>query len=275
MIRTPILMYHSVCATPGRGAMAPFVLDPRLLASHLDVLAERRCHTAAELAAGADPDGTGVCLTFDDAYADFHDQVLPLLVERGVRATLYVPTAFVDGRARFLEPGPDADRAVLTRTQLAEVAASGLVEIGAHSHTHPQLDRVDRMRARAEARLPRSILEQELGVAVSTFAYPYGYHDRTVRAAVADAGYALAVAVANRRAHDDDPFAVPRLTVEAGTDEGGLADLLSRPWSHAARRWSEAKRVVARGIRHGGRAAGAPHPLDVPPTPLAAPGATP
>ena len=72
----------------------------------------------------------------------------------------------------------------------ADIAAEG-IEVAAHSHTHPQLDRVPAAVISDEVRRSRCLLEDKLGFAVDGFAYPFGYWDRAARAAVAAAGYPL------------------------------------------------------------------------------------
>ena len=53
---------------------------------------------------------------------------------------------------------------------------------------------------------------------VHSFSYPHGCYDHRVRSAVVEAGFRSAVAVKNALSHDhDDPFAIARWTVTAGT----------------------------------------------------------
>ncbi|MEP7161785.1 MAG: polysaccharide deacetylase family protein [Dermatophilaceae bacterium] len=251
-----------MCRRPGIGSFRRLVVDPDTLEEHLDRLAQDGWHGVAV----EDLDGAGprdVALTFDDGYADFHAHVLPLLQRYGVRASLYLPTAYVDGRAKFLEPGPDADRRLLTWSQVRELAESGHVEIGGHAHTHPQLDRVDPLRARAEVRLSKILLEQELQREVTSFAYPFGYHDRRCRADVSDAGYRRAVAVSERPVgpHDGE-LALPRLTIELGMDAATLMAMLQATPAFAGRATAEAKRWLWRGIRRARLEVAAPNPLE-------------
>lgn len=80
--------------------------------------------------------------------------------------------------------------------------------------THPQLDLVPLPRARQEIVESKDALEQMLGRAVTTFAYPHGHHTRALEEVVAEAGYTSAAAVRNMLSHDrDDVFAIARITV--------------------------------------------------------------
>jgi hypothetical protein len=89
---------------------------------------------------------------------------------------------------------------------------------------------------------------------VHSFAYPHGVYDRRVRQAVITGGYRSAVAVKNAVSHPaDDPFAIARWTVTAGTPASRIAQVLegeSVPvaWSHERVR-TRAYRMVRRGRR--------------------------
>jgi peptidoglycan/xylan/chitin deacetylase (PgdA/CDA1 family) len=102
--------------------------------------------------------------------------------------------------------------------QVRELAAAG-VEIGGHSHSHPQLDQVSDATLRFELIHCKEIVSDQLGTAPASFAYPYGYSSRRVRQAVRETGYAQALAVGNglaRRAQG--PYALRRVTVRRSTD---------------------------------------------------------
>ena len=107
--------------------------------------------------------------------------------------------------------------------QVRALAAAG-VEIGGHSHTHPQLDQLPDDRLRSELILCREIVSDQLGTAPVSFAYPYGYSSRRVREAVRETGYAQALAVSNGLARRrQGPYRLTRLTVRrtTGVEEFG------------------------------------------------------
>ena len=58
-----------------------------------------------------------------------------------------------------------------------------------YAHTHPELDHLPVAELTGQVRDPKTLMEDRLGVAVTSFAYPYGHYDRRVREAVAAAGY--------------------------------------------------------------------------------------
>lgn len=217
----PILMYHGVSDDPAprvrRLAVRPAAFAAQL--AHLRALGFTPL-TASGLVRAITDDGAGlpekpVALTFDDGYADFHRHALPVLAEFAVPATLYVTTGWIE------DAGPDAatgrpDR-MMTWSQVRAAADAG-VEVGAHTHSHPQLDQLPRAALGHELRAARERLEDVLGTAVAGLAYPYGYSNARVRDAVRAASYDYACAVGNRAARPgDDQYAVPRLTVRWST----------------------------------------------------------
>ncbi len=223
----PILLYHAVSAAPG-SQIAPFSVPPDEFRRHLDVLTEGgyTSVTFGDLVRG-ELDGIGppdadrrVVLTFDDGYADFAQAALPALRERSLVSTLFVTTGWLEGRGRR-EPGP-TDR-MLAWSQLTELLECG-VEVGAHSHSHPQLDTLTAGALRNELERPRSLLQEALGRPVDSVAYPHGYNGPRVRRATQAAGYRSAAAVRNAlHRWGEDPFAVARLTVTRSTTAGDVA----------------------------------------------------
>jgi peptidoglycan/xylan/chitin deacetylase (PgdA/CDA1 family) len=175
-----ILMYHRV-APPELGLGNP----PAVLAAHLATLRDR----ANVVLPGEPllPRRLNVCLTFDDAYADFYFRALPLLREYGMRAVLAVPTQYILDETTvppetrlavhqaaamsgetFREQAP-----FCTWAELREMQASGIVQIASHSHSHPDMRRPD-TDVDFECRHSRELLETKLGRPVDTFIYPYG-----------------------------------------------------------------------------------------------------
>jgi peptidoglycan/xylan/chitin deacetylase (PgdA/CDA1 family) len=249
----PVLMYHSI-ATGATRKFRRFAVDPAEFAAQMEYLAAAgyQTVTAAELAGRGPGDPVPsrlVVLTFDDAYTDFYSAALPVLREHGFRATLYVPTAYVGGTTRYNVSVGEENRAVLSWRALADIAAEG-IEVAAHSHSHPQLDRVPAAVVSDEVRRCRSLLEDKLGIAVDGFAYPFGFWNGAARHAVAAAGYRYACAVAElMTAPGDDMLTLPRLTINAGIGVAGLTRLLDVRPTPARRRAAAAKRVTWRAVR--------------------------
>lgn len=68
-----------------------------------------------------------------------------------------------------------ADRRMMNRTELVELARSEFVEIGAHTLTHPVLSALNRAGQVVEISESKRVLEQMLAAPVNGFAYPNGF----------------------------------------------------------------------------------------------------
>jgi peptidoglycan/xylan/chitin deacetylase (PgdA/CDA1 family) len=75
---------------------------------------------------------------------------------------------------------------LLTADELRHWAGQG-IEFGAHSRTHADLRKLRGAVLREEVAGSRADLEKLLGREVCSFAYPFGFYDDEVRAAVAEA----------------------------------------------------------------------------------------
>jgi peptidoglycan/xylan/chitin deacetylase (PgdA/CDA1 family) len=215
----PILMYHEIA---GRQETAsPLAVDPAAFSAQLEYLRAEgfTALTAAGLAAAAAGriplPRRPVVITFDDGFADFHAKALPALADCGFAATVFVTTGWVADAGRDsagTRPGQ-----MLTWSQILEAASAGM-EIGAHSHGHPQLDQLAGQRLRNELEVSKALLEDRLGRPVPGLAYPFGYSNARVRRQVGELGYEYACAVSNAIAGPaDDSFSLPRLTISRST----------------------------------------------------------
>jgi peptidoglycan/xylan/chitin deacetylase (PgdA/CDA1 family) len=230
-VPVPVLMYHSVSDAPAASIRALSV-RPGAFAAQLDYLRQHGftgltfgelCkHRRAEEPLPDHP----IVLTFDDGYADFIEEALPILMEHGFPATVFVTTGWMDD-AGVHAAGTPPDR-MLSWAQLAELSAAG-VEIGAHSHSHAQLDQISERRLRAELADPQHLLEDRLGHEISSLAYPYGYSSKRVREVAREVGYLQAASVANATAAPTcDPTSVPRLTVRRSTSLSVFAGIANQ-----------------------------------------------
>lgn len=216
--RVPILMYHSVATAPNDATRALSV-TPEAFAEHMALLADQGFTpvNTAELAAswrsGRPLPARPLLITFDDGYEGVHRHALPVLAKHGFPSTLFVSTGWLRGP---YDTGGGLDT-MLDWDQVRELAGNG-VEIGGHSHTHPQLDQLDDDTLRFELTRCREIVAGELAAVPVSFAYPYGYSSRRVRQAVRAAGFAQALAVGNSLARrEQGPYALRRVTVRRST----------------------------------------------------------
>lgn len=229
----PILMYHSISdyASPG---FRPCIVSPETFEKHLIYLDQFHYTSVTvtqfvqAIARGGDElPPLPVILTFDDGYADFYTSAFPALQRHGFTATLYVATAFVGGTSCWLQHMGEGMRPMLTWEQLAEISAGG-IECAAHTHTHQALDMLPSAAVRDEIVRSKELLEEHLGIQVSSFAYPFGYYNARVRHAVWASGLASACAIKGALSSlHDDPYALARLAIKPDTGVHALATALS------------------------------------------------
>jgi peptidoglycan/xylan/chitin deacetylase (PgdA/CDA1 family) len=106
----------------------------------------------------------------------------------------------------------EVPRALALRAdELSDLTAGGLIELGAHSHSHTRLSSLGRPHQREEIAGSKSFLERLTGRQVHAFAYPHGdYSEQTVEL-VDEAGYRCACSsVPNVCRVGTDPFILPR-----------------------------------------------------------------
>ncbi len=260
--RSLILAYHNI-VPDGLEGLGEQSLHLRLGAftRQLDLL-QRSCRivTLTELLSGArSDDGPVVAITFDDAYRGAVELGLPELANRGIPSTLFVAPGLlgsssfwwdemagsagglsVEVRSRILEveagrPGRLGTAAPLPRwygcadrTQIVALAGLGLVTLGAHTWTHPNLARIDPGELSEELNRPLDWLRTTGVPMVSVLAYPYGLSTPAVEVATARAGYVAAVRIEGGWFHGDGgSWRTPRFNVPAGLSEDGLMLRLS------------------------------------------------
>ena len=186
-----ILLYHRVADDDD-----VLALSPRRFREQMEHLASEGYRVvdlieALALLDAGQPAARTVGLTFDDGFADLAEHALPVLVEHGFRATVFVTTGVTDGRVSF--PWYERQPRVLGWDEVVDLDRAGTLRFEAHTVSHPSLVAVDDAAANTEIRDCRLELEGRLGRPVTAFAYPAGLFGDRERRLVADSGYTAAV----------------------------------------------------------------------------------
>jgi peptidoglycan/xylan/chitin deacetylase (PgdA/CDA1 family) len=196
-ITLPIIMYHYVEYLPRNqnDLKARLNTAPNLFESQIKSLADEGYTTYFAkdiplIMAGRKIQAPkSVVLTFDDGYEDFYTYAFPILKKYGMKGTNYVITEFV-GRYGFLNTH-----------EIQELAASGLVEIGAHTLDHLDMSTVSTSEAVMQILGSKLQLEALIGEPVETFAYPSGKFNDSSIDVVKQASYSAAVSVIDGQVH--------------------------------------------------------------------------
>jgi len=148
---------------------------------------------------------------------------------------------------------PAADR--LTPVEIRELAKN--FEIGAHTLTHPHLDRLDTAAARREISGSKERLESIVGKPVRSFCYPYGDYNEETKRLVRETGFSRARSVERFVTRGSDPLAIGTSVDTFDHRRDGMMSLLrlsgNRPWKiPRLHRWDNlAKIMFAQARAHG------------------------
>ncbi|MFE9397973.1 polysaccharide deacetylase family protein [Streptomyces flavidovirens] len=133
-----------------------------------------------------------VGLTFDDGYADFLHEALPVLRRHECKATVFVLPGRCGGSNGWDPLGPR--RRLLTEEEISRVAKAGM-EIGSHGLYHQRLPGLPDDVLRQETLHSRELIREITGTAPESFCYPYGTVDQRAVDAVRTAGYTYGFAI--------------------------------------------------------------------------------
>ncbi|MEQ1859980.1 MAG: polysaccharide deacetylase family protein [Chthoniobacteraceae bacterium] len=156
-------------------------------------------------------------LTIDDGYESGMRVGVPILKKFGYTATYYIYTTYVNSGGKSLSWG-----------QLAELRDEGF-DIGSHTVSHQDLRRKPSKAKfpdydswlKDEMETSKRLIEENLGIRVTTIAYPFGLHNSKVHAATQAAGYELGFTVYGQRVgHDAAPYTIGRYDVTAKDAQG-------------------------------------------------------
>ena len=162
-----VLTYHAVPAS-----------KREFFARQMKILARRTQVVRADWSGAPDLAQPAVAITFDDAFVSVVENALPELAERSFPCTIFVPSGVLGQQPNwFMETDAERSEVVVDAARLRQIDGP-LVDIGAHSVTHPALTRIAPERARSEVRESRDTLANILGRPIRLFAFPYGDHDQ-------------------------------------------------------------------------------------------------
>lgn len=220
----PVLTYHRVVPAPPRDSRFNVYITRAELDRQLATLKARGFETLTfrDVAAGRRA-RKPVILTFDDGYADNHDNLLPLLERHDARAVI-----FALGDRRIRTNAWDAalgepEAALMDDAQLRACHASGRIEIGSHGLRHRHLRELDDAALAREVGESKRALEALLGADVLSFAYPYGEYGAREVEAVRRAGYLFGIGTVTGPVRIGvDRYRIRRIPIFPNTDRFGF-----------------------------------------------------
>lgn len=192
----PVLMYHHVVEKPIKSQHRIFVTKKTFNVQMLALkLFGRKPITFGDLAdfrngkrSLSEFPSKPVILTFDDGYQNNLTHAQPILKKFGFKAVLYL-LADSNISANHWDSGEFPLSPLLKKNERQLIAQSSVFEIGSHGFEHKKLPGLPLELARRELIESKKKLEDELGVRVPSFAFPYGDRDERVIHSFQEAGY--------------------------------------------------------------------------------------
>ncbi len=221
----PILLYHYIRINPNPRDRVGFSLStpPLMFAQQMQYLADHGFHVIPlHQAVLAIKNHSGlpahsVVLTFDDGYADFFTQAIPVMRRYGFTATDFVISGKM-GQWSFMTP-----------SQVVAADAMGF-NIGAHTVDHVALAAQTPARARWEILTSKSVLEGLLGHKLLDVAYPYGSFNAYDMAQAQAAGFETAVSTLYGTVHTPGQlFYLSRMRIGGGLSLNYFASVVGGP----------------------------------------------
>jgi len=257
----PILMYHSISAAAESNVPAYYrtCTAPKVFAQHLLAL-KSAGYCGVDLSTGLawlqsqanaqrptlNVNMRPVVLTFDDGFRDFHTQALPLLVNLGFTATMFLPSQFIKNVWQSFQ-----GREYMCWADVLEAVKHG-VQVGTHTASHTDLRYLAWSDVVNELRECRVCLEDRLGAPVTSFSYPFGFpladksFCRQLRVVLAECGYQNCLTtIIGRVQMGDDLFALRRLPVNGDTDPAFLLAKISGFYD-----WMRRPQLLSKSLKH-------------------------
>lgn len=154
-----------------------------------------------------------VIITFDDGMQDAIDNAVPILKNSGFTAVFYIPTDYVGRKSSWMLPEVNVEFQVIDWATVKSLDRTGF-EVGAHSMSHPHLDKVSSDDCYRELFGSRRKLEEVLGHEVRHMAYPFGDYNERVITLVDECGYVTACTTEQAIASlNNDMLTFPRLNM--------------------------------------------------------------
>ena len=175
-----------------------------------------------------------LAVTFDDGYQSVIQNALPVLKEKQIPATIFIPTVAFGKRPPWIKDinHPFFNEIILTKEQL-KAFPDDLITIGSHTDSHCRLSNIDAGTFKREIVDSKKKLEFVSGRNISLISVPYGQFDKNYTKLFKEAGYQkVFLNIPTFPATNNDLFIMGRISVEP--DDWALEFLLKL---HGAYQW--------------------------------------
>lgn len=223
--KIPILMFHKVGYSENRDYDdANYILKHSLESKMLYLSANGyKTITMSQLydnwTKGTELPEKSVLLTFDDGYASHFTYVKDVLDRFNAKGTFYIvqDRLFMGIENRNLDG--------------VKILHKAGQEIGVHTYSHPDFTKMTYEEIYKEVATCKIFLEDNLGIKITTFSYPFGNYNPAAIQVLKDLGFKTAVTTKRgigdpNQFSDDSIYKISRYNVNYNTDESQFKRML-------------------------------------------------
>lgn len=208
----PVLMYHALDEQRSAISIPPSTFERQMNALHeggFNVIPLREL--VSKLQAGEELPQRSVIITFDDGFESVYTHGLPILQKYGFPATMFLVSGYCGKSNDWPSQPAGIPRLSLSDwPQIREMERYGF-EMGAHTHSHPRLDRVSPAELEREVVESKLVIEDKLGHEVNDFAYPYGRQNTNSAEIVSETYAGACTTYLSMVTSKSDPLALERV----------------------------------------------------------------
>ncbi|UOK41202.1 MULTISPECIES: polysaccharide deacetylase family protein [Flavobacterium] len=168
MTRLPILMYHNVSEEEKKSR--GLIISAAKLESQFRYLTENKyiSYHLSELETKSQLPKKSIIITFDDVTENQLIYAVPLLKKYNLKATFFVPFAYVDKTDMW----NDGSEKIMSYEQLRNLPE--IIELGLHSYAHKKYDSLSELEINNDFEKCFKCIEEHNLKVYSAVAYPYG-----------------------------------------------------------------------------------------------------
>jgi peptidoglycan/xylan/chitin deacetylase (PgdA/CDA1 family) len=160
-------------------------------------------------------------ITFDDGLLNFYNNAYPILDSKGFSAIVYLPSGLIEKENKNIK--------YMSWLQLLDLRKKGIV-FGSHSHSHPELIKLDPKSIRFEILGSKKVIEKQLNIIVESFSYPFAFPINDFKFVnqyvntLKTFGYKTGVTtLLGRCSRNDYPFLIKRIPINTYDDKSLFA----------------------------------------------------
>jgi len=181
-----------------------------------------------------------VAITFDDGFRDCYFNVYPYCQRYELPITIFVTTGYVGKEW----PWSGARSRVLGWNEIEEMSQNG-IEFGAHTVTHPDLQKTTLDEAEDEILMSKKEIEEHIGKNVKYFSYPFGRHTPKISEIVRSCGFEGAVGGGGTIHKSTQLFVLNRVQVDSSVSMGLFKARLTKAVDWSNQLEQIAKKILA------------------------------